>query len=68
MPFKNYWTDLLEILTESVKVYTHCVCEVFDNQEIEITYTNYSTLDTWATLMKQKLNHSQYVEQEQDIF
>ena len=77
MPFKNYWTDLLEIFTESVKVYTHCVCEVsqrseanrvFDNQEIEITYKNYSTLNTWATLMKQKLNYSQYVEQEQDIF
>ena len=41
---------------------------VFDNQEIEITYKNYSTLDTWATLMKQKLNYSQYVEQEQGIF
>ena len=68
MPFKNYWTDLFEILTESVKVYTHCVCEVFDNQEIEIIYKNNSTLNTWATLMKQKLNHSQYVEQEQDIF
>ena len=77
MPFKNYWTDLLEIFTESVKVYTHCVCVVsqrsesncvFDSQEIEITYKNYSTLNTWATLMKQKLNYSQYVEQEQDIF
>ena len=77
MPFKNYWTDSLEIFTKSVKVYTHCVCEVsqrsesncvFDNQEIEITYQNYRTLNTWATLMKQKLNYSQYVEQEQDIF
>ena len=77
MPFKNCWTDLLEFFTESVKVYTHCVCEVsqrselncvFDNQEIEITYKHYSTLNTWATPMKQKLNYSQYVEQEQDIF
>ena len=77
MPFKNHWTDLLEIFAESVKVYTHCVCEVsqrsesnciFDDQEIEITYKHYSTLNTWATLMKQKLNYSQYVEQEQDIF
>ena len=41
---------------------------VFDNQKIEITYKNYSTLNTWATLMKQKMNYSQYVEQEQDIF
>ena len=41
---------------------------IFDNQEIEITYKHYSTLNTWATLMKQKLNYSQYVEQEQDIF
>ena len=77
MPFKNCWTDSLEIFTESVKVYTYCVCEVsqrsesncvFDNQEIEITYKHYSTLNTRATLMKQKLNYSQYVEQEQDIF
>ena len=77
MPFKNHWTDLLEIITESVKVYTHCVCEVsqrsesncvFDDQEIEITYKHYSTLNTWAALMKQKLNYSQYVEQKQDIF
>ena len=56
---------LLEIFTESVKVYTHCV---FDYQTIEITYKHYSTLNTWATLMKQKLNYSQYVEQEQDLF
>ena len=41
---------------------------VFENQEIEITYKNHSYLNTWATLMKQKLNWNQYVEQEQDIF
>ena len=77
MWFKNYWTDLLEIVIESVKVYTHCVCEisqqsksncVFENQEIEITYKNYSSFNTWATLMKQKVDYGQYVEQEQDIF
>ena len=77
MPFKIDWNGLLEIFTESVIVYTHRVVEVsqrsesncvFDNQEIEIIYKNHSTLNTWATLMKQKLNYSQYVEQEQDIF
>ena len=61
----------------SVKVYTHCVCEIsqrsesnctFENQKIEITCENYSSLNTWVTLMKQKLNYSHYVEQEQDIF
>ena len=77
MPFKNNWADFFEFFTESVKVYIHCVCEVsqrsesncvFDDQEIEITYKHYSTLNTWATLMKQKLNYSQYFEQEQDMF
>ena len=77
MSFKNYWADLLEIFIESVKVYTNCVYEisqrsesnsVFENQKIEITYKNYSSLDTWATLMKQKLNYSQSVEQEHDTF
>ena len=62
---------------QSVKVYTHCVCEIsqrselncmFEDQKIEITYQNYSSLNTWATLMKQKPNYSQYVEQEEDIF
>ena len=28
MSFNNYLTDLLAIITESVKVYTHCVCEI----------------------------------------
>ena len=41
---------------------------IFENQKIEITYKNYSSLNTWATLIKQKLNYSQYVEQEEDIF
>ena len=77
MSFKNYWSDLREFFLESVKVYTHCVCEisqrsesncVFENQEIEITYRFYSSLNTWATPMKQKVDYSQYVEQEQDIF
>ena len=61
MSFKNYWTDLLEIMRQSVKLYTHCVCEIaqrselncmFEDQKIEITYQNYSSLNTWATLMK----------------
>ena len=77
MSFKNCSTDLLEIFIQSVKVYTHCVCEIsqwsesncmFENQKIEITYQNYSYLNSWATLMKQKPNYSQYVEQEEDIF
>ena len=29
---------------------------------------NYSSLNPWATLMKQKPNYSQYVEQKEDIF
>ena len=41
---------------------------MFGNQKIEITYQNYSSLNTWATLMKQKPNYSQCVEQEEDIF
>ena len=41
---------------------------MFEDQKIEITYQNYSSLNTWATLMKQKPNYSQYVEQEEDIF
>ena len=41
---------------------------MFEDQKIEITYHNYSSLNTWATLMKQKPNYSQYVEQEEDIF
>ena len=77
MSFKNCSIDLLEIFIQSVKVYTHCVCEIsqrfesncmFENQKIEITYQNYSSLNTWATLMKQKPNYGQYVEQEEDIF
>ena len=77
MSFKNYWTDLLEIMRQSVKLYTHCVCEIaqrselncmFEDQKIEITYQNYSSLNTWATLMKKKPNYSQYVEQEEDVF
>ena len=77
MSFTNCSTDLLAIFIQSVKVYTHCVCEIsqwsesncmFENQKIEITYQNYSSLNTWATLMKQKPNYSQYVEQEEDIF
>ena len=74
MSIKNYLTDLLEIFIESVKVNIHCVCEIsqryectFHNQNIEITYKNYSSFNTWVTPMKQKLNYSQYVEQEQDI-
>ena len=77
MSFKNYWTDSLDIFMQSVKIYTHCVCEIsqrsesncmFADQKIEITYQNYSSLNTWATLMKQKPSYSQYVEQEEDIF
>ena len=77
MSFKNYLTDLLEMFIQSVKVYTRCVCEIlqrsesncmFEDQKIEITYQNYSSLKTWATLMNQKPNYSQYVEQEEDIF
>ena len=41
---------------------------MFENQKIEINYQNDSSLNTWATLMKQKPNYSQYVEQEEDIF
>ena len=41
---------------------------MFEDQKIEITFQNYSSLNTWATLMKQKPNYSQYVEQEEDIF
>ena len=41
---------------------------MFENQKIEITYQYYSSLNTWATLMKQKPSYSQYVEQEEDIF
>ena len=76
MSIKNYLTDLLEIFIESVKVNIHCVCEIsqryesnctFHNQKIEITYKKYSSFNTWVTPMKQKLNYSQYVEQEQDI-
>ena len=60
---KNYLIDSLEFCVESVKVYPHCVCEIsqrsesnctFENQKIEITYTNYSSLNTWVTQMKQK--------------
>ena len=48
----------------------HCVCEVsqrsesncaFENQDIEITYKNYRSRNTWATLMKQKLDIFRYV-------
>ena len=35
-------------------------------QEIEIAYKKYTSLNTWVTLIKQKLNYSQYIEQEQD--
>ena len=31
--FKNYWTDLLEIFTESAKVYSHCVYEISKQSE-----------------------------------
>ena len=41
---------------------------MFENQNIAINKQNYSSLNTWATLMKQKPNYSQYVEQEEDIF
>ena len=41
---------------------------MFEDQKIEITYQNYSSLNTWATLMKQKPNYSQYVGQTEDIF
>ena len=41
---------------------------MFEDQKIEITYQNNSSLNTWATLMKQKPNDSQYVEQEEHIF
>ena len=70
MSFKNYWTDWLETLYRKCKsIHPLCLWNcVFENQEIEITYKNYSSLNTWAMLMKQKLNYSQYVEQEQDIF
>ena len=71
MSFRNYWTDLLEIVLERVKVYTHCVCEVsqhFGESKDRNNLWNYSSLNTWVALMKQKLNYSQYVEQEQDIF
>ena len=35
-------------------------------QKIEIAYKKYTSLNTWVTLIKQKLNYSQYIEQEQD--
>ena len=68
---------LIKNYIEIVKIYTHCVCEIsqwsesnctFENQKIEITHKNYGSLNTRVTLIKQKLNYSQYVEQEQDIF
>ena len=78
MSFKNCSIDLLEIFSvESVKIYTHYVYEIsqrfdshckFENQKIEITYQNYDSLNTWATLVKPKTNYSQYVEKEEDIF
>ena len=78
LSLKNYWTDLLEFFfIESVKVCIHCVCEIsqrselnciYENQKIEMIYKNCSSLNTLATLMKQILNYSEYVEQEVDIF
>ena len=77
MSFKNCYTDLHEIFIESVKVYTHGPYEIpkrfesnssFENQKIEIAYKNFSSLNTCITLMKQKLNHNQFVEQERAIF
>ena len=59
--FKNYWTDLLQIFTESAKVYSHCVCEIskrskpnysFEDQKIGKTYENSSSFNTWVTVVK----------------
>ena len=60
--FRNYWTDLLEIFTESAKVYSHCVCEIskpskpnhsFEDQKIGKSYKNSSSFNTWVTVVKQ---------------
>ena len=73
MSFKKYRSDLLEISIGSVYVYTQWVCEIekrsksnciFENQKIEIIYKIYSSLNTWVTLMKQKINNSPHVEEE----
>ena len=59
--FKNYWTDLLEIFTESAKVYSYCVCEIskrskpnysFEDQKIGKTYKNSTSFNTWVTVVK----------------
>ena len=58
---RPYWTDLLDIFTESAKVYIHCVCEIskrskpnyrFEDQKIGKTYKNSSSFNTWVTVVK----------------